>query len=1714
MNLSIMLPLRNQPGLTSLLNRLYDPSSPDYHHFLSVAQFAAQFGPTAEDFRAVVDFAEANGFTVSNTPANRLIVPITGTVTQVESALHVQMNMYHHPTEDRTFYSPDHEPSLNLTVPVAHIAGLNNYSIPRPLARKASANQGAVSASVTGSGPGGSYLASDMRAAYYTSTVPTPSTALTGSGQTVGLVEFDGYDISDVTSSFDGTATWTTSGSNYILAYTPAPGGTTYSIPINNVLLDGASTAACQDTTSSCDDSEETLDIVQAIGMAPGLSQVRLYIGFSDVDILNSMATENIAKQISISWGWSPDDPSTDDALFQELAAQGQSVFAASGDDGAFDPLLDVFYPAEDAWLTAVGGTDLVTNSAGLGWNSETAWAQSGGGISPDGIPIPSWQAGAANAFNGGSTTLRNVPDVAAEANFDNYDCDMGVCQGGWAGTSFATPRWAGFMALVNSQAVAAGNPTVGFINPALYRIGESSSYITDFHDITSGNNGGTLYLAAAPITLAGFNAVAGYDLITGWGSPGGVKLIDALAPPANPGFQLSASPSSLTIQAGTSGTTTITVNDIGGFTGKATLSISGLPSGVTASFGASSASGTSALILSASSSAILGSYLVTITGTSGIVTATTTLALVVDAPGFSLTPSSAKLPLNAGTSGSTNITVTDYDGFAGGVSLAVTSGLPSGVTAAWTTNPTTGSSVLTLAASDTATVGVSMVTITGISGALSATTTVALSVFGGEFQLNISPFPYTIARGGSTTSTVTVVPMGDFSGSVQLEASELPAGVTATFSPNPTTGTSVLTMTASSSAPLGTTMTQILGNGTYSGAGNQFFQTVTAVATPTFSVGILPVSMTLAQGASGTATVRATPQNGFSGSVTLTAPYLPSGVTASFGTNPTTSTSVLTLTASTTTLPSGFYSVGIAGSSGTIQNVLATLFLKVNPPPGFTLGASYSSVNVSQGASATDVILVTPQTGFTGNVTLSTSGLPSGLTAAFGTNPTTGSSILTVTASCSVAAGNYPAIVSGTFGAQTVTTLITLTVSYSASCLVVPTTTVLSINPSGGTLTAGGFYTLTATVSPASGSATPTGDVVFTVGAATQTVVVNASGIATLTGTAPAAAGTLKLSAAYTGTTAFSASTSNTLTETVVVPTTTALSINPSGGTLTAGGSYTLTATVSPVSGSATPTGNVVFTLGSATQTVALNASGVATFTGTAPTAAGALILSAAYLGTPAFSASTSNTLNETVVVPTTTALSINPSGGTLTAGGSYALTATVSPATGSATPTGNVVFTLGSATQTVALNASGVATFTGTAPTAAGTLKLSAAYTGTTAFSASASNTLTETVVVPTTTVLSINPSGGTLSAGGSYTLTATVSPATGSATPTGNVAFTVGAATQTVALNASGIATLTGTDPSAAGTLTLSAAYLGTPAYSASTSNTLDETVVVPTATAFSINPSGGTLTAGGSYTLTATVSPATGSATPTGNVVFTLGAATQTVTLNASGVATFTGTAPAAAGTLTLSAAYLGTPAYSASTSNTLNETVTTPPVASYTVSGTAVTVAPGATSGNTSTITVTPSGGFTGSVVLTAEITSGPAGALDHPTLSFGSTTPASISSTATGTATLTITSTAATSAALGQPQRPRPPFYAAGGGTLVCLLLFGLPTQNRRRRNILGLLMLLLVLACGVSACGGGGSEGTPPPGHPGTTSGAYTITVTATSGTTTAIGSVNLTVQ
>ena len=485
LRLNIALPLRNESELDDLLQELYDPQSPSFHQFLSVPEFTERFAPTEEDYAAVVRFAEQNGLTVTGTFPNRMVVNVMGSVADIESAFQVTMGLYRHPTEQRTFYSPDREPSPDVGVPLWHISGLDNFSIPHPasLRRDAAAKPGQ-----TGSGPSGYFLGSDMRAAYY------GGTALTGKGQSVGLLEFLGYNITDVNNYFTKVKQ-------------------TNTVTVTGVSTDGSSLSC----TKRCDDTEQVLDIEEAISMAPGLSSVRVYVSdTSDVSIFNKMATDNISKTLSCSWGWSPADPSSDDTIFKEFAAQGQNLFVASGDSGAYGRRSSDVYPADDAYVTSVGGTDLTTSSAGGLWKSETAWPDSGGGISPNNIAIPSYQtaAGVVTTANKGSKTLRNSPDVAAEANTDNYICYDGTCAGGWGGTSFAAPRWAAFMALVNQQS----GTSLGFINPGIYSIGLGSSYSTAFHDITSGSNGT-------------YSTQKGYDLVTGWGSPNGAGLITALVP-------------------------------------------------------------------------------------------------------------------------------------------------------------------------------------------------------------------------------------------------------------------------------------------------------------------------------------------------------------------------------------------------------------------------------------------------------------------------------------------------------------------------------------------------------------------------------------------------------------------------------------------------------------------------------------------------------------------------------------------------------------------------------------------------------------------------------------------------------------------------------------------------------------------------------------------------------------------------------------------------------------------------------------------------------------------------------------------------------------------------------------------------------------------------------------------------------------------------------
>ncbi|HEY2714058.1 MAG TPA: S53 family peptidase [Chthoniobacterales bacterium] len=484
LQLVIGLPLRDKGATEAFIENLYNPASPNYQHYLTGNQFADMFGPSQADYDAVVRFAQNNGFVVTSKSPNRLILQVEGNVASIERAFHVTMNVYKHPTENRTFYGPDREPTVDLSTKLWNINGLDNYAIPRP---NLTQRPNAVEAN-TGSGPGGFFLGSDLRAAYYGTTG-----TLNGSGQKLGLLEYVGTNPADYI--------------NYFNMFGP-PLTTTVTL-----LSTDGTPALC----TTCSDAEQSLDIEFAISMAPGLSQVIVYVGSTDQAMLSRMVTDNSCKVISCSWSWKPADPQVDDPLFLQMASQGQTFAAASGDSASWGAG-EFNWPQEDGNILSVGGTHLVTAGPGGAWSSETGWSLSGGGISIDTVPLPSYQQNKAvvNAQNHASRTMRNGPDVAMEGDFQNYICHDGGCDGGWGGTSFAAPEWAGYLSLANQQATTQSKPTVGFVNPTLYKVGEKTIYTSNFHDILTGSN-------------SGFSCVAGFDLVTGWGSPNGPTLINTI---------------------------------------------------------------------------------------------------------------------------------------------------------------------------------------------------------------------------------------------------------------------------------------------------------------------------------------------------------------------------------------------------------------------------------------------------------------------------------------------------------------------------------------------------------------------------------------------------------------------------------------------------------------------------------------------------------------------------------------------------------------------------------------------------------------------------------------------------------------------------------------------------------------------------------------------------------------------------------------------------------------------------------------------------------------------------------------------------------------------------------------------------------------------------------------------------------------------------------
>jgi hypothetical protein len=601
LRLVIGLPLRNQKQLDQLLLDLNNPASTNYHRWLTSDQFTKQFGPTEADYQKVIHFAQDSGFAVTGRWTNRMLVDVEAPATNIEKALHLKLHFYPHPRENREFYAPDTNPSVDTNVPILHISGLDNYTLPHRLNRikpiSLATNNG-VTSYYTGSAPGGFFMGNDFRAAY------APGVTNTGAGQYIAIIDVGGqYYPGDI----------------YIYQ---TNAGLSTNIVVTNIVTTFTSYWTTPLTGSSTDDGEEALDICTAMSVAPG-AVIMNYEGEAH-DVFNQIAADNKAKQMTLSYGFGIDASILQ--MFQQFLAQGQAMSQASGDgDSDLDGGTGL---TGNPYATIVGGTTLTTSGAGGAWSAETAWnwgngGGSGGGIS--GYGLPDWQQGTSTTANQGSPAFRNYPDVSMPADGVFLVSKNGTSIGSVGGTSCASPLWAGFMALVNQQADSLGKPAVGFPNPAIYAIGKGpyATYANIFHDITTGNN----FNSQNPTR---FPATSGYDLCTGWGSPRGSNTIAALVGIGTNDFIFYPSPDAFTLVRGGVATSTLTLARMNEFNGTISFSISGLPTGVTAVLNPVSTTTSSLLTLTVGGTAALGTNLITITGTSGSLSHSVSLTLVV----------------------------------------------------------------------------------------------------------------------------------------------------------------------------------------------------------------------------------------------------------------------------------------------------------------------------------------------------------------------------------------------------------------------------------------------------------------------------------------------------------------------------------------------------------------------------------------------------------------------------------------------------------------------------------------------------------------------------------------------------------------------------------------------------------------------------------------------------------------------------------------------------------------------------------------------------------------------------------------------------------------------------------------------------------------------------------------------------------------------------
>src|SRR5579863_7188724 len=813
MLLTLLPDLSQQAALNQFLEAQHNPESPYYHQWLTPEQFAERFGVSESDTTQIVEWLEGHGMEVEEIAAGRRSIVFSGTAAQVQAAFHTQIHTYKIGEDVHHANVKEPEIPTALINVVGGVVSLHDFHS-EPLhafVRKASPEFSS----------GGSYYLGPADFATIYDLAPLYQQSINGSGQSIAIVGRSNIRIADVREfrSFFG-------------------------LPANDpqILVNGADPGI----VSSGEETEADLDVEWSGAVARNAS-IKFVVSKSTnssdgVDLsAQYIVNHNLAPVMSTSFGLCEASLGSSgnsflNSLWQQAAAQGITVLVSSGDNGAAgcdsaSALTATHGRAVNGlcstpYSVCVGGTEFNdranpslywspsnasgTQGSALSYIPEVVWNESGPGAglwsSGGGMSTlyskPSWQAGTGVPGDG----KRDVPDVSlTAAGHDGY---LIYQEGGLyvvGGTSAASPSLAGIMALVG-QGTAARQ---GNANSVFYPLAskQRAGGAVVFHDITSGNN-------SVP-GQSGFNAAAGYDQATGLGSVDASALVshwsDGVVVPA---FHVTASASALSVTAGSNSSMTLNVTIGGGFNAAVTLSVSGLPAGMTAAFTPSTlsapGSGSSVLKLSASGATVPGVYSAYVAATSGSVKQTVSLSVTVArAPTFALTSPVSSTSITAGASKSLTMTTTPNSAFNAAITLAVT--VPSGITvqilpSSVVAAPGRGTTTLTFSATSKTVAGAYAVTLAATGGGVTQKHTLTVNVPGFSLTPTASDVTVTSAAKGTLRFTASAVGVNS---PISFSISGLPTGVTASFSPQSVAGTgkgsSTLTLTKRPGAAAGT---------------------------------------------------------------------------------------------------------------------------------------------------------------------------------------------------------------------------------------------------------------------------------------------------------------------------------------------------------------------------------------------------------------------------------------------------------------------------------------------------------------------------------------------------------------------------------------------------------------------------------------------------------------------------------------------------------------------------------------------------------------------------------------------------------------------------------------------------------------------------------------------------------------------------------------------